>query len=374
MSLTFGFTGLGVFNSALSALSSAAPAATSVVRDVVKTDSLVSFTQGGRVEPIVIVDKALLATGEILTDVMYSLSSIFTGYYLQAISYVADIDGVSPLSILDQFNPNRDPVDHILGRASMESHSYDHRLPNYDEVTTRWAPALEAEGKESISLGRDGVRDLDKDASVLSVGRIVNVTIRKNAQTLQVPVSIRLMANMTDSETMAHILSVGSIDNSFKERIHGWRSGRLDFWNDLVLANDIITRHRKNLIKDKSGVLEEIMRRRAKNASMTALTGNMSVATASNMVVVDKATMQAVEGQVGGEFSRYEFRERVFNETYLMIMAVIDNDHRTVTFYTRGIRLPTSLQFSDLKRANKGSGPDIFSIYKALEQGAAVRF
>lgn len=370
--LTFGLTGLAAFNSAISALTSAAPNSVGFVRDAVNTDSLVSFTQGGRVEPIVAVDQECLAY-EITSDVLQSLQAIYTGYYLQAISYTATIDGVSVLNVLDRFNPNRDPVGHVLNRVGMES--YDHRLPSYDDEPVRWGPALEADKSDSsVSLGRTDPKDLTREAVNLSVGKIVNVTIRVNDKTATVPVSIRLLANLTDSETMSHILSIGSVDNSFKERYHGYRSGRLDFWNDIILNSDIVDAHRRNLLRDKSGIYAEIMSRRANNAATAALTRTMSVSTASNMVVVSTSTLQATEARIGGEFKNFKFRERIFNETYLMIVAVVNPEWQTVTFYTRGIALPTVLSFKDIKTAGKGNGPDIFSIFKALEQGTAVKF
>ncbi len=373
--MSFNLTGLGAFNAAISAIQTSAASTLGLVNDVVKTDSLVSFTQGGRVEPIVVVDEACLAI-EITTDVIQALQAIFTGYYLQAISYTAEIDGVSVLGMLDQFNPNRDPVGHVLNKAAMES--FQHRLPDYSDTATRWGAAMESrdDGQSSDGLSVTNKNDIDKltkEAANLSVGRLVNVTIKKNDKTITVPVSIRLMANLTDSESMTHILSIGSVDNSVKERFHGYMSGRLDFWNDIIMANDIIETHRKNLMKDKSGIYAEIMDRRAKNAASAALTRKMSVATASNMVVVTKSTLEATEAKLGGEFKNYKFRERIFNETYMMIMAVIDQQWQTVTFYTRGISLPTTLSFREVKQSNKGSGPDIFSIFKALEQGAAVR-
>ena len=368
--LTFNLTGLSAINAAINSVLSAAPNTVGFVRDVHNTDSLVSFTQGGRVEPIVVIDQSCQAF-DITPDVMQSLQAIFTGYYLQAVSYTATIDGVSVLSVLDQFNPNRDPVSHVLNRVALEC--YDHRLPDYDSVTTRWAPALEAEN-DGISLGRDGLKDIGRESANLSVGRLVNVTITKNDKKITVPVSIRLMANITDPETMSHILSIGSVDNSLSERIHGYRSGRLDFWNDIVMASDMVDEHRRNLMRDKSGIYAEIMARRAKNAAQAALTRQMSVATASNMFVVSSSTLAATEAKVGGSFKNAKFRERVFSETYMMILAVIDPEWQTVTFYTRGIALPTVLQFREVRQSNKGSGPDIFSIFKALEQGAAVKF
>lgn len=368
---TFGLTGLSALDAAINSLTSLAPSTTALVNDVVKTDSLVSFTQGGRVEPIVVVDEQCLAYDSTY-DVMQALQAIFTGYYLQAVSYTATIDGVSVLGMLDQFNPNRDPVGHVLNRLAQEC--YEHRLPNYDAETPRWGPALEANDEDSASLQKMDLDKLTREATNLSVGRLVNVTIRKNDKTVTVPVSVRLLANLTDSESMTHILSIGNVDNSFKERFHGWRSGRLDMWNDVILANDIIETHRRNLMKDRSGIYSEIMARRARNAASAAMTRRLSVSTASNMVVVSKSTVDATEAKLGGEFKNAKFRERIFNETYMMIMAVINPEWQTVTFYTRGIALPTTLSFREVRQSNKGSGPDIFSIFKALEQGAAVKF
>lgn len=101
--------------------------------------SLVSFTHPSRVEPLTIIGNDCVHL-EYLPDVMQSLSSIFAGYYLQAVAMMtAQINGVSVTGMLDRLNPDRkaDAFGASLSTIQMggdsdwrmSSLAYEHRLP-----------------------------------------------------------------------------------------------------------------------------------------------------------------------------------------------------------------------------------------------------
>jgi hypothetical protein len=206
----------------------------------------------------------------------------------------------------------------------------------------------------------------------LSVGKAYEINISDGQHSIPVQINIRLIASMLPTQDLVHILATGSDDTSFKERWHGWRSGKLAFWKDLVFCNDLIDKRRTDLMKDHTGTLTNISRQDLGNTISSVITGQPSIASSSNMVVLTKDSAENLELQLEGKLAKFDIRQRMMKKTSLMIMAIVDEvDYNTVTFYHRNINLPTVVRIKDLKASNKGSGPDIGDILKALMGGHA---
>ena len=78
--------------------------------------------------------------------------------------------------------------------------------------------------------------------------------------------------------------------------------------------------------------------------------------------------------QFGYDIDNFSHREKIFENTAAMIIAVIDPNYERVVFYHNGLRQSSSLGIRDIKVANKGSGPNIMDIFQAYKEGAAPRF
>lgn len=402
-----------------------------------KQDSLASFTKSTRVEPIALVDRALIHQPW-MQDVMFVANSVFTGYYLQAIALTSTaINGVSALKVLDRLSPTRDVSDNtatlIEGSVgdkwsnsllSFESYRYGlpvpgqavgleahfsqeainpyaswqakHQKPsvtqtavatanavNQQQSATRHSEKLQGfedawEASETKELKTNSVNENKAYARVeeavnLSVGRIFEVSLQQGTTIVKVPVSVRLITTVIDTGVLAHILSGGGQNKSLKERYHAWRAGQLHFVRDIILMQDLIDQHRNVLKKDDSGIYAEIMERRRGNQMSSAMSGKLSIGSASNIVVMSKRTAAAAEAGGKGRFSDMKFRERVFESTYLLLIFVIDEEMERVTIYHRDIALPTQLSLKELKSANKNGGPDVMEILKAYTLGSPAR-
>lgn len=227
-------------------------------------------------------------------------------------------------------------------------------------------------GNNVQSITKQDVNKTMTELANLSVGKAYEINITDGKASIPVQVNIRLIASVMNTPDLVHILATGSEDNSFKERWHGWKSGRLSFWKDLVLCNDLIDKHRQDLLKDKTGTIATISRTNTNNQLSSLISGSPTVASATNMVVMTKDSAERLELQLEGKLSKYDIRQRMFKKTSIMLLAVIDEvDFNTVTIYHRNIATPTTVRIKDLKASNKGNGPDIADIMKALMGGHA---
>jgi len=361
-----------------------------------KADSLVRFTKSTRVEPIVLVDQRMSHL-PYTPDIMQALSSIFIGYYLQAVSLAVNVGRINVIRLLDTLNPTRDVqdaasakiVDTISGNASLLSlESYKYGLPvpgeaigmeNFGDAAWRAAKAKEAENLAGVhgtqapsvtggAAGKDSIKAA-YEAVNLSVGKLIEVTVEDGDKKATFPIAVRLISTIIGSNILTHILGDGSRNVTAKERFHAWRSGQLEFWRDIVMASDLIDEHRSAMMKEQTGVYSEILARRRGNAASAALTGSPSIATASNLVVLSAQTAKELEASIGGRLADPKVRKKIFENTYIMLMVVVDTEWEQVKIYTRGIAIPTELSVKDLKTANKGTGPDVAEILKAYQLG-----
>lgn len=350
-----------------------------------KSGSLIEYTQPTRVEPIVLMDESLIRL-PYANDIMQSLTSLFSGYYLQAIALSVNVGSVDVIRLLDKLNPKRNATDNLIngvsnGVATMvsleDARSYRFALPvpGGRDGLQKLNVSLEdiddpiPEGNPpTLTNGRDTVSMLG-ELTNLSVGKMLEVNIESEGNKATFPINVRLICSGIGTKELVHILSVGSKNISVKERFHAWRAGQLEFVRDLLLCQDLIDAHKKTLAKDPTGLYDELRKRRKGNSISAIFSGQPSVATASNIIVMSSQAVKDVERQVGGRLKDFRVREKLFRETYCMILCVVDPEWEHVTFYHRSIAIPTEMSVKELAVSNKGKGPDVAEILKAYQLG-----
>lgn len=348
-----------------------------------KSDSLIEYTKPARVEPIVLMDQSVVGL-PYTTDIMHSLTSIFSGYYLQAVALSVNVGRVDVIKLLDKLNPKRSPIDSALSNTdgiskiigSLESiENYTFKLPVPDETITLESLGFESKNTaSSLTNHADRSAKLISDLTNLSVGKLLEVEVESDGAKAVFPISVRLIVTGIGSKELVHTLSQGSKNNTAKERYHLWRSGQIEFMRDLVMCQDLIEMHKKTLMKDSSGIYEEIRKRRRGNRLSAIFSQEPSVATASNIIVISQNSIKELEREIGGKISNFRTREKVFKDTYTMLMVVVDPDWDHVTFYHRSIELPTELSVKELKSTNRNNGPDVAEILKAYQLGNSPSF
>lgn len=362
-----------------------------------KSGSLIEYTQPTRVEPIVLMDESIVSL-PYAGDIMQSLTSLFSGYYLQAVALSVNVGSVDVIRLLDKLNPKRGVADNVVngvsnGVATMvsmesaEAYRFALPVPGRSDGLGRLNASLESASVYDLAkaavddkdngdaapgptagMGRDTVAILG-ELTNLSVGKMLEVHIESNGQKATFPINVRLICSGIGSKELIHILSVGSKNISVKERFHAWRAGQLEFVRDLLLCQDLIDAHKKTLAKDPTGLYDEMRKRRKGNSISAIFSGQPSVATASNIIVMSQNSVKELERIVGGRLKDFRVREKVFKETYCMILCVIDPEWEHVTFYHRSIALPSEMSIKELAVSNKGKGPDVAEILKAYQLG-----
>lgn len=334
-------------------------------------DSLVSYTQSARVEPILLIDEKA-AYVPFIQDVVHTMSSLFTAYYLQAIALDTTLSGVKVLKRLDKFNPDRNLNAATQGwlTSSMEQ-AFKHGLPFPGAQVGMEAYGISLEAEDVSTLQTRDVGKMVTDISSLAVGQMIEVTITENGQSAKIPITVRLRVTGMPGRSLVETLSLGGVDVSAGTRYRQWRAGEKRFWADIVLAKDRIDAHRQAAMKDSSGYYSTVAARNNK-AILAELTGQgPSIGMASSIIVMTEQTKLDFERNISGRLSDFKTRQRVFDNCYAMLIAVVDPEWNEVIIYHRGIEMATELNEKDLKSSNGGKGPDVAEILKAYQLGSA---
>lgn len=287
------------------------------------------------------------------------------------VSFEAEPDFSTKLRRAIQNAEVKKRVDEIYGKKDLTEAEMLERARRDARIRQQ----IEAEFAKPEAGGYEvATRDISKmvnDVTNMAVGKVIEVTITENGQSVKVPITIRMRATSMPSNVLMETLSVGGVDYSASARLRAWRAGELRFWSDIVLGMDRIDAHRAAAVKDTSGYYSAVHKRDTNNKLVSVMKGTPSIGTASSVIVMHDQTRKDLERNINGRLSDFKVRQGIFQNTFSMLMAVVDPEWETITIYHRGIEMPTELSAKDLKTASKGNGPDLAEILKAYQLGAA---
>lgn len=350
------------------------------VRGLSGSNSLSQFSKLTQVEPITVVSRDLLAL-DYMPDVMQSVLSIFSAYYIQAVNLLSAVSSVKVIKTLDALNPDRDAMGWLLtqgntikqAQESLFEEAYKYKLPSFSRISTE-DDSKGSKNKDNATIQKQAAIT---EAANLAVGKVISVSFGKDTKegkSFTVDVRVRLAPAILGAEAVEKIIAFKTDDTSFMERFHAWRAGRIEFIQDLVFCQDLIDAHKKALMQDEQGVYSEIIRRANNSKKYGLLSKNVSLATASNIFVISEEVAHTVERKFGGRLDKKHVLDMAFENTYGMMIVVVDREWERVNFYTRGIAASSDFSIKEIKAANKGKGIDIQDVFKMLAAGNAPSF
>lgn len=257
---------------------------------------------------------------------------------------------------------------------------------NPDELEARntvqdWRENLGRNIVDSVvggDLGNVNVMEATKEIgkmTQLAVGKILNVEFVADGHRLTVPIAVRMMPSLMLPNVMIQMLTIGdkSREYTLKERWHAYKSGKIQFWRDFIFWKDLEKEQTKNLLAMRDDrTFQKMKSRMIENSEAGAASANPSLANISNIIIINKPTLQALESQVGGKIANFNLRERIFANTGIMLFAVVDNENQRVKIYHHSIEECSDLSFNELKR-NEGKEPNIQDMLNVFLQGGATR-
>lgn len=362
-----------------------------------KISSLADVTKPLRVEPIAIIDQAI-ADQPYIQDLMKLNASLFAGYYLQAVNMVMGVGKIDTLRVFDALNPERsssatlgfenyrssvfDKEVYSKGIPSLEAFARPMQaglLAEYDEqaytiAQEAYQASVDPSNPTKVVKSTEPVHSLSSgdsqkvyEAENLAVGKLLNVEVRSGDEKAKLPVMIKLIPAVLPSDTITHIFTAGGRD-TWAHRLFLVKSGQIRFMKDFIMGQDMIDAHMKALITDKTGVYQTILDRRRNNVGQAIMSGKLSLADASNVAVISATTFKRSAATLYAKLDDINVRNKFFDNTYLLMLMVVDERWNRVTIYHRGVNLATSYRIEDVKLAEKSKGQDITEIFKMFSK------
>ena len=324
--------------------------------------NLATLSKGVRVEPFHIVNNELTHYSD-MEAVTGTMLSLFSAYYLQATAALVTLSDAFVRDIITATATSAP-----IGLA-IESQAFTN-------------PEKFRFSLEKSVVGPNTVRDVPTPTN-LALGKIIEINIdTPDGNRVTIPVSVRFLNTIVSPRVVNSILTKNSEDITFTERFEQWRAGRISFWKDLVLAQDLIKARQKALLEDENSVLMNLEDRKRRGVLMTVIksvqklingnggVGGFSAGSRSNLLTITKNDQIATEGRTGQRFSDQKYMKRLQDELGLICLTVVDTDKDRVTFYLYGSDAPTTVTTRELKNREK-KGQDIMEMVKLLSSGVS---
>ena len=345
--------------------------------------SLVQVSQSLRVEPYVLLD-ARVTRLPYIKDAMQLAQKLYTGYYLLANAADNTISGAKVSKRLDKFATDRDLQAATIQFLDMQSkdyslfsaESYQFGLPFVGEAAglQRWQD-YSTEASDPTKGGDKGNGTSFKnnntvtDVANLAIGQIVDIEITDGQNKGTIPVMIRMRPMGMDPFAMSELLALGGESDKLADRLQKFRLGDIKSFMDLITKQDQVRRYRQAMWADKSGYFRKALSRDNKALLATAMTGTPSVGNAVSIAILSAETAREAEDKMDGRLSDFETRQAIFDRGMMMMMLILDEDHETVTIYTRDIDDGAKYTLRDLKSAGASNNNDLADVMKTYLEG-----
>lgn len=343
--------------------------------------SLLEYTASSRIEPMCMIEAGLW-NKPYMPDVLQSATSMFASMYLAAVSLSTVINGVTVAGRLDQFSPNRKPssslADTIGSLVAVEQFKYG--LPPISKVATEGVFFDRLIGKspedEKVTIGQNTVREnltVLRENNNLSVGKTFNVEFSVNGENGSATVTVRLNTIPTPATALANIIQGAAPDMNTKNRYYKVKADELHWLWDMFGCADLLDKRRKAILNDPTGIYLKTIQQQRKNAMAGWLSGKPSVAQASHIAIMSEETKVAIERELVLRFDRPKERDRLFENSTLLVIYVINDDYDRVTAYFRTIDQESSFSLASMKNAVKG-GMDVKQMMELVIGNRAPTF
>lgn len=359
--------------------------------------SLADISKIARIEPITLISSNLSGTKE-LYEILHGVLNIYAAYYLQAVHILsAQLSDVRILKILDKTNPDRDLktllTSGYTAYESLGSHSQNVKTLSLENCKFK-LPMLNSD-KQSVSMESifDGVDEyadnvLTSSMSKLdtfeklgaAVGKVIELKFNvrnedsKAFDIVTIPIVVKLDNMVIPSEVIDRVITSNTDEITLGSRFKDAISGRISFIKDFLFTSDLIKAQKKTMIKDPTGYYTQMLKRVNNSRLYSALSGNISLAGISSIVVLSGEDEQEVQKLIGGKLSNQKTREIVFNNTSAMMIVVVDKEWERVSIYVRDIDGFSQNSFSDFKGMASRDGNNIGDVLKAFQLNSPATF
>lgn len=351
--------------------------------------SLADISKIARVEPITLISSNLTGTKE-LYNILHGVLNIYAAFYLQAVHILsAQLSDVRILKILDKTNPDRDMKTLLTSgytayeslnvkTLSLENSKYKLPMIGSEKPSFSMESIFDEDKANTLGNSTQKLETFEKLGS--AVGKVMEVkfTVRGNdskiSDDITIPVVVKLDNMVIPADVIDQILTANADEITLGSRFKDAISGRIGFIKDFILCSDLIKTQKKTMIKDPTGYYNQLMKRINNSRMYSALSGNISLAGVSSIVVISEEDESFIQKQIGGKLTNEHTREIIFNNTSAMMIVVVDKEWERVSIYVKDIDGFSQNSFDAFKSMSDKGNNNIADIIKAFSLNNAPSF
>jgi len=252
-------------------------------------------------------------------------------------------------------------------------HQHDHKDHNDNSKTTINHYEGGGKGKAGTieaTLPSNAVKQIYEHGD-LSTGKQFSVIVGRNGNKAELLMSLRLSTSFVTTDMIRTLLSFADNTNSFWDRLLRVRVGLLRSWRDGLLMNDCMDEYRKNRFRDSTGMYKKILANKQRNWLSGLLTFSPSINNASAVMVISAETADAITPYIGGDLDDDDVRMRLFKNTLMGYIVVVDEVWGRVKIYTRSLNGFQTVDAAEFGKTGKSGGAaDVNRIIEAYRAGA----
>lgn len=356
--------------------------------------SLADISKIARVEPITLISSNLTATKE-LYEVLHGVLNIYAAYYLQAIHILsAQLSDVRILKILDKTNPDRDLKTLLTSgytayenvgspSANLKTLSLENCQFKLPMLGSDAEMALESifDEDEAGTLSTATTKMQYFEKLGMAIGKVMEVkfTVKQENNNdrpteLTIPVVVKLDTMVIPSDVIGRIVASNQDEITLGSRFKEALDGRINFIKDFILCSDLIKAQKKTMIKDPTGYYAQMLKRVNNSRFYSAVSGNISLAGVSSVVVISEEDEQEVQRLIGGKLTNQKTREIVFANTSAMMIVVVDKEWERVSIYVRDIDGFSQNSFDSFRGMSDKGNNNVADLMKAFTLNNAPSF
>ena len=360
--------------------------------------SLADISKIARVEPITLISSNLSGNKE-LYNILHGVLNIYAAYYLQAVSILsAELVDVRILKILDKTNPDRD-IKTLITSGYTAYETYGLALRNIKTLSLEGCkfklPMLESDSSD-INIGMESIFDEDEENNLSTsirkldtfeklgsaVGKVIGLKFnvknkgdnRGTGTEVEIPVVVKLDTMIIPAEVINRIMTINKDEITLGSRFKDAISGRISFIKDFLLCSDLIKAQKRTMIKDPTGYYSTLLKRINNSRLYSVLSGNISLAGISSIIVISEQDEQEVQRLIGGKLTNQKTRDIVFDNTSVMMIVVVDSEWERVSIYIKDIDGFSQNSFDSFKLMTDKNNNNIADILKAFTLNNAPSF
>jgi len=307
--------------------------------NVLKTGSLSQSAAKTLISPMVLVENTLLHQ-DYMNDLMTVINLRDIHDALSHLAQQGQVNGIKISDLVDSINPRRAGFLSYAGAEAFGQNPGRHidydRLAGFEAIAT---PGREkARGNEGvITVNGKQVSELS-EYRPLAVGRTVDASVSINGTTLTFPLTFRQTPVPVDAQSLQIIFEAARPEDGFFARVMMLRTGEITR-PEFLTGTDEINRQFNIRKNDLSGYYREAKDRESKNIQAALRTGQASVNTMANTIIMTADTARNIELELGVRFDSNgisKIRKSVLANT----IVIVDDSSGLFTFYYSGNNMP----------------------------------